>query len=67
MSDKPWIKLLSTLYLVFFALAVLVQIVRSGWNPSLGIVSLLLVLLGLYVYDVHHMFDAKDRNRKQDS
>ena len=64
MSDRPWVKLISVLYLAYFAIAVVVEIVRGKWEPALLVMPLLLVLLGMYVYDVHHMFDPRTRGRK---
>ena len=63
MSDRPWVKTISTLYLAYFAIAVVVEIVQGRWEPSLLIVPVLLVLLGMYAHGVHHMFDPKGRGR----
>ncbi len=60
-SDRPWVKILCALYLAYFAISVFVEILRGRWEPALLIVPVLLVLLGVYVHGVHHMFDPKDR------
>ena len=67
MSDRPWIKILSAVYLVVYGIGVAVQVVRGQWNPALLIVPLLLALLGMYVYGVEHMFDPKKDRGKQKS
>lgn len=64
MSERPWVKIISTLCLAFYAIVVVVEIVRGEWEPSLLFVPVMLVLLGMYVHGVHHMFDPKDRGRE---
>ena len=64
MSDRPWVKVLSALYLAAYGIGVVVQVVREQWNPGFLIVPLLLVLLGMYVHSVEHMFDPKETTRK---
>ena len=61
MSSNPWIKIVSMLYLAYFAIAIIVGVVSGDSEPAVLIVPALLVLLGMYAYDVHHMFDPKER------
>jgi hypothetical protein len=61
MSDSPWIKVVSTIYLAYYAIAVIVEIVRGRWDASLVIVPVLLILLGMYVHGVNRMFDPRKR------
>ena len=64
MSDTPWIKIVCTLYLVLYAIGIVVEIVRGRWEPTLLLVPALLVLLGMYAHGVHRMFDPKDREKE---
>ena len=57
MSDRPWVKVLSALYLAVYGIGVVVQVIREQWNPVSLVVPLLIVLFGMYVHGVDHMVD----------
>ena len=58
MSERRWVRILSGLYLMLYGVGIVVEVVSGRWNPVYLIFTVTLVLLGLYVYRVEHMFDG---------
>jgi hypothetical protein len=64
MCDTLWIKIVCSLYLGLYAIGSVIEIMRGRWEPTLLVIPVLLVLLGMYAHGVHHMFDPKDRGKR---
>ena len=67
MSERRWVKILCGIYLLLYGIGTVVEVLKGHWNPALLIVPSLLLLLGMYVHGVEHMFDPKETRRKKGS
>jgi len=63
MTDNPWIKLASVLYLGFCIIIIIISMITDGIGARTIIPLSMILLVGMYVHRVHHMFDPKDRNK----
>ncbi len=61
MSNNPWVKLVSMLYLALCVIAILVGLITDGIDPWSITLLGMIVLVGMHAHGVHHMFDAKDK------
>lgn len=64
-AERRWVRILSGLYLFVCGIAVVVQVIRDRWNPACLLVPSLLVLLGMYVHSVEHIFDPAEKPKEK--